>query len=347
MNNLEHFDADGVANADSNIFGLPFTEDEARLVLLPVPWEVTVSYGAGTARAPEKIMEASRQVDLFYPDDPDAWKQGMFMREMDSKILDKSDRTRVLAEHYIDYLTKNGDKNLRNSMVEQLRNINEEGRLLNEWVYNQASEILKKGKLVALVGGDHSTPLGYWKALAEHHGQFSILQIDAHCDLRDAYEDFTYSHASITFNGLKEIGEITRVVQVGLRDFSRGEWDYISESGGRVVAFTDQAIKKKMLEGEPWKAVCDEMVANLGDKVHISYDIDGLDPALCPNTGTPVPGGLQTEQVHYLFNKIAESGRQMIGFDLVEVGVSPDEWDANVGARELWKLCNLLISSNT
>ena len=91
----------------------------------------------------------------------------------------------------------------------------------------------------------------------------------------------------------------------------------------------------------------DEIVNNLPQKVYISFDIDGLDPKLCPHTGTPVQGGFEAEQIFYLFKKVLQSGRNMIGFDLNEVGISADEWDENVGARVLFKLCNLMVSDHS
>ncbi len=340
------FDADGLANPNNNIFGLPFSEMQAKLILLPVPWEVTVSYGAGTARAPGQIFDASMQVDLFDPDTPDAWKQGIFMLPPDNEVLTKSDELRKLAEDHIELISTGKKVDENPGFQETLNKINAGSKWLNNWVYEQSIGLLKKGKLVGLVGGDHSTPLGSWKAHAEVHGEFSLLHIDAHCDLRKAYEDFIYSHASILYNGLKEISQITNLVQVGLRDYSRGEWETIQAADGRIAAYTDRSIKTRMLEGETWKSICDEIIGHLYGKVYISYDIDGLDPKLCPNTGTPVPGGLEAAQVHYLLKRLRESGRKIIGFDLVEVGLSDNEWDANVGARELWKLCNELIAAN-
>jgi agmatinase len=231
-------------------------------------------------------------------------------------------------------------------MCKSLKDINEGGKFLTNWVFEHTLNLLEQGKLVGLLGGDHSTPLGFWKAIAKKHGSFGILQIDAHCDLRVAYEDFTHSHASVTYNALQEIPELERVVQVGIRDFSHGEWNYICNSNYRVVAFLDRDIKKRQYEGEHWAKICQEIIETLPQKVYISFDIDGLDPKLCPNTGTPVPGGLESEQVHYLFRQIHKSGRQILGFDLVEVGVSENNWDANVGARELWQLCNLIVANN-
>jgi agmatinase len=199
---------------------------------------------------------------------------------------------------------------------------------------------------VGLVGGDHSTPLGFYKAIAEKHGDFGILQIDAHCDLREAYANLKYSHASIMYNALAEIPEVIKLVQAGTRDYSLSEVEYINNSKGRVVTFFDKKIKERGYEGETWQKIVGEIVNELPQKVYISFDIDGLDPKLCPGTGTPVQGGFETQQVYYLFRKIMESGRHLIGFDLNEVGVSPNEWDENVGARVLFKLCNLLIASN-
>jgi agmatinase len=199
---------------------------------------------------------------------------------------------------------------------------------------------------VAVLGGDHSTPLGYFKAIAEKHGEFGILQIDAHCDLRIGYSGFNYSHASIMYNALTEIENLKKLVQIGVRDYSGGELEIINSSNGRITAYFDKEIKCRRFEGETWKKITDEIIDKLPQKVHISFDIDGLDPKLCPNAGTPVHGGFQIEEVFYLFSKLLKTGRQVIGFDLLEVGVGETNWDANVGARVLWKLCNLFVKSN-
>jgi len=214
-------------------------------------------------------------------------------------------------------------------------------------VYEQTRGLLENGKLVALLGGDHSTPLGYLKAIAEKYGDFGILQVDAHCDLRKSYENFVYSHASIMYNALQEIPQLKRLVQVGVRDYCQEEWDYIRNSDYQVITYFDKDIKERAFEGQSWKQIADEIVSHLPDKVYISFDIDGLDPKLCPHTGTPVQGGFETEQIFYLIKKIIQSGRKFIGFDLDEIGVGETDWDANVGARVLWKLCNLLVASNS
>lgn len=346
MLDLTNYDPNSVGNPNFNLFGLPTTEEDARLVIVPVPWEVSVSYGVGTARAPETILKASLQVDLFDPEMPDAWKQGYYMRPTDMKILMKSDYLRKEAELYIDYISKGEDVSAHQFMRKTLKDVNEGSAYLNTWVYEQTKVLLEKGKLVGLLGGDHSTPLGFFKAIAEKYDAFGILQIDAHCDLRDAYEGFNYSHASIMYNALNEIPQLSRLVQVGIRDYSDGELEYIQNSNSRIISYFDKDIKRRQYEGETWKQVVDEIVNKLPPQVYISFDIDGLDPKLCPNSGTPVPGGLETEQVYYLFSKVLQSGRSIIGFDLNEVGVGENDWDANVGARVLFKLCNLLVTSS-
>jgi agmatinase len=347
MADLTAFDPNSAGNPNNNIFGLPFSEEEARLIILPVPWEVTVSFGSGTARSAEQIMKASLQVDLFDPDFPEGWKQGFYMRESDKKILLKSDYLRKEAELYIDYISKGDLVEDNQFMRKTLKEVNEGSHLLNNWVYQQAKDLLSKDKLVALLGGDHSTPLGYLKAIGEKHNEFGILQIDAHCDLRDSYEGFTYSHASIMYNALKEIPQLKKLVQVGIRDYSQGEWEYIKENKDRITTYFDRDVKVRQYEGETFKSITEEIINRLPDKVYISFDIDGLNPSLAPNTGTPVQGGFDTEQVFYLFNKLQKAGKQVIGFDLSEVSTSESGWDANVGARVLFKLCNLLVASNS
>ena len=346
MADLSTFDPNSVGNPNNNIFGLPFTEEDARLVILPIPWEVTVSYNAGTSRAPDHVFTASLQVDLFDPDYKDIWKQGFFMRTPDKKILMKSDYLRKEAELYINYISLGEPLSKNKFMTKTLKEINQGSEFLNDWVYEQTKELLNKNKLVGLLGGDHSTPFGYFRAIADKYPEFGILQIDAHCDLRNTYEGFNYSHASIMYNALDKIPALSRLVQVGIRDYCEEEMDYISNSNFRVITYFDKEIKSRLYEGQTWMHIADEIVSKLPQHVFISFDIDGLDPKLCPHTGTPVPGGFEMEQVFYLLKKVQLSGRKIIGFDLNEVGVSSNEWDENVGARVLYKLCNLLTSSN-
>jgi agmatinase len=113
-----------------------------------------------------------------------------------------------------------------------------------------------------------------------------------------------------------------------------------------VVTFLDGDLKTQQFEGVFWKEQCEAIIDELPQKVYISFDIDGLDPKLCPNTGTPVPGGFELEQVFYLFRKLKASGREIIGFDLNEVscGESGGGLDAIVGARLLYKLCNWMVA---
>ena len=343
MTDLSNFDPNSAGNPNNNIFGLPFTEEEAALVLLPIPWEVTVSYGAGTARAWEHIFKASLQVDLYDPDYPEHWKKGFYMKDGDKKLLMKSDYLRKEAELYIDYISK-GDKPEDNKfMCKSLKEINAGSAFMNNWVYEQTKTLLDANKKVGLIGGDHSTPLGFMKALAEKHGEFGILQIDAHCDLRKAFEDFTYSHASVMYNMLQEVPAVTKLVQVGIRDYCDEEWEVICNSNFRIITYFDKELKRRQFEGEIWKHTVDEIVQHLPQKVYFSFDIDGLDPKLCPNTGTPVAGGFETEHILYLFKKVIESGRELIGFDLVEVGVGENDWDSNVASRILFRMCNMLM----
>lgn len=346
MAELKYFDPNSAGNPNNNVFGLPFSEADARVVIVPIPWEVTVSFGSGTARSSEQIMRASLQVDLFDPDFPDSWKEGFYLRPPDQKVLLKSDYLRKEAELYIDYISKGDAVENNQFMTRTLKEVNEGSLFLNNWVYQQTKALLDQNKLVALLGGDHSSPLGFYKAIGEKWGDFGILQIDAHCDLREGYEGFVYSHASIMYNALKEVPQLKKLVQVGIRDYSQGESEFIEETGDRIVCYFDRDLRVRQYEGETFKQIADEIISRLPDKVYISFDIDGLDPKLCPNTGTPVQGGFETEQVFYFFDKLRKSGKQIIGFDLCEVSWSETGWDANVGARILFKLCNLLVASN-
>lgn len=342
---INSFDPNGLGDANNNIYGLPFTTDEAEVVVIPVPWEVTVSYSAGTALGPQAIFDASFQVDLFDPKIEDAWKIGIAMEPISDDIASKSESLRRKSEQYIGLLQE-GNTPETNSKMEEVRvAINAECEKLNKWVKTKALSYLEKNKIVALLGGDHSTPLGLVQALAEKHTSFAILQIDAHADLRDAYEGFEYSHASIMFNAIK-VPQVSKLVQVGIRDYCQAEYELIQGSNGRIVTFFDRDIKNKQYEGASWSTICNDIIAQLPETIYLSFDIDGLDPKLCPNTGTPVAGGFEFEQVLFLIEKIVDSGRRIIAFDLNEVAPGGNEWDANVGARLLYRIANMAAKSN-
>ena len=342
---INNFDPNGIADTNNNIYGLPFTVDEAEVVIIPVPWEVTVSYKAGTALGPQAVFDASFQVDLFDPKIADAWKIGIAMEPVSDDIASKSESLRRKSETYLGLLEEGETPETNERMQEIQTAINSECLKMNNWVKTKSLSYLNKNKIIALLGGDHSTPLGLMQALAEKHSSFAILQIDAHADLRDTYEGFDYSHASIMYNAIK-IPQVSKLVQVGIRDFCEFEYDIIKESNGRIVTFFDRDIKYKQYEGATWGSICNDIIAQLPDEIYLSFDIDGLDPKLCPNTGTAVAGGFEFEQILMLIEKIVDSGKRIIAFDINEVAPGGDEWDANVGARLLYRIANLVAKSN-
>ena len=198
-----------------------------------------------------------------------------------------------------------------------------------------------------VLGGDHSVPFGAIEAYAERHAGLGILHVDAHCDLREAYEGFTWSHASIFHNVMTRIRGVRRLVQVGIRDLGAREEEMVRRSRGRIRLHHDARTSERLARGESWASIVREIVSELPRTVYVSFDIDGLDPALCPHTGTPVPGGLGFTQASQLVFAVARSGRTIVGADLCEVSPGPkgDEWDANVGARLLYKLIGALVLS--
>ena len=205
---------------------------------------------------------------------------------------------------------------------------------MNEKLEEVSSLLLEQGKIVAVIGGDHSSPLGLIKSLAKQH-DFGILQVDAHMDLRNAYEGFQYSHASIMYNVLK-MKQVTKLVQVGIRDFCEEEEDLVRNAADRISVYYDDTIYQAKENGIAWSDQCTQIISKLPDKVYISFDVDGLDASLCPNTGTPVPGGLQFNEAVLLIEKVARAGKKIIGFDVTETGNHP--WDANVASRILYRL---------
>ncbi len=340
------FDPNSPGDSAGTLFGLPFDTSEAQVVVVPVPWDVTVSYRDGASRGPDAILAASAQVDLYDPSVTDAWKIGVAMDEISDDVRGAAARLREDAKTYIQAITTGTDP-LSVAASDGIRDAVNDGSVwLNDWVEARCRQWLDQGKLVALVGGDHSTPFGFLRTLSAMGESFGILQIDAHADLRDAYEGFAFSHASIMRNALNLTG-VTQLVQVGVRDYCQEEADVIA-GDARVSTFFDRDMKLAQFTGGTWAQQVHNIIERLPPRVYISFDIDGLDPKLCPHTGTPVAGGLEFEQAVYLIERVARSGRVIVGCDLNEVAPGPDDndWDANVGARLLFRMCNLMAASN-
>ncbi len=327
------FDPDAAAAPGAGIFGLPTTRADAGVVLIPVPFDASVSYGAGTSHGPEAIRAASAQVDLYDRRFGRIYERGIYMEPPSERIAALSERTRVLATPLIE---KGG---ATESDAAAVQRIDAAGEEVNTWVFQQVEKVLRERKVPALVGGEHSVSFGAIRACAEHFGQIGVLQIDAHMDLRERFEGLEWSHASIMYNVITRIppARVARLVQVGIRDFGEGEMDFEIEEGERVRTFYDDIWAEELSRGAVFGDLCEKAIAALPERIYVSFDIDGLDPSLCPHTGTPVPGGLSFNQAAMLLHLLRESGKTVVGFDLVEVG--GEEWDANVGARVLYKLC--------
>lgn len=334
------FDPNAAAPPDSGVFGLPFSPDDAKVVLIPVPFEATTSYGGGTADGPRAILEASKQVDLFDLETGKPYEAGISMLEESAEVRAWNDEGKALAKPIVESGGLESDANA-------LARVNELSEKTNRYVYETTKAWLAKRKIVGVIGGDHATPFGAIQAYAETYPKLGILHLDAHADLRRAYEGFTWSHASIMYNVMERIPQVAKLVQVGIRDFGEAEYEMILKSDGRIHTFFDARLAHARLDGMPWREQVDQIVQELPQHVYLSWDIDGLDPVLCPSTGTPVPGGLSFHQATALLEGVVRAGKTIVGFDLNEVAPGPDgdEWDGNVAARLLYKMIGWTLKS--
>ncbi|MFH2129040.1 MAG: agmatinase [bacterium] len=250
----------------------------ARVVVLPAPYEATCSYGMGTSRGPEAILKASVAAEFY-----------------DEELRLEIDRIGIAT--------------LPPPAIESLK-----PSAMVKAVYEMTRPVVQAGKIPAGLGGEHTVTLGFLQAVAEKHTKLSVLQIDAHPDLRDAYEGRRICHATVG----RRIMEQHPLVQVGLRAFSREEMDLLeaeaSSGSGQVRPFSAAWIHSN----PEW---IESVVSALGEHVYISLDLDGLDPSLLPHTGTPEPNGLSWRQVCDLLVRVNET-RNIAGFDIVEL--APD-----------------------
>lgn len=259
--------------------GMPVAYPAARVAVLPVPYEGTVSYGHGAANGPRAILEASAQLE-------------MYDEELDQRIDQWGIVTLAPVEP--------GDAGPKEMM---------------ERIYWAALPPLRDGKLLVTLGGEHSISYGVLKAQKEARGRpFSILQIDAHADLRDSYGGTPHSHASIMARA-HDLG--LPFVQVGIRALSEEERLFLRRRGlDRNVYYAHRIAEQN---DDDWMV---EVAERLDEDVYITLDVDGLDPTLMPATGTPVPGGLGWYQTLRLLKRVSKR-RRIIGIDLTELAPMP------------------------
>jgi len=321
----------------TKLFGVTCPAEKASLIIIPVPWEVTVSSRSGTALGPESILKASYELGGMNRHDISSIQElGVTLLPIPHDWKALSDTLRHHTVGYIHAMESGFEKSsLKKGIVKK---IDHYAYQLKEEVKAKALTYLKEDKLIGVLGGDHSVPLGLIEALAEFHNNFGVLQIDAHAGIRKAYRGFKYSHASIMHNVL-QLPHITKLVQVGLRNCTAEEFQVLTAEEGRIFSFFDSDLKKQHFQGVTWEHSCTAIIDTLPERIYISFDIDGLDAKLCPSTGTPVPGGLEFDEVSYLFERIVKAGKKIVGFDLCEVAPGENmDWDAQVGSRMLYKL---------
>lgn len=335
------FNPSAAATEDSGIFGLPCSSEEAKIIIIPVEWELTTSYCRGTAEGPQAIMEASMQVDLCHHDYPNLWQEGIWMDEFPKELRAQHDQLIEVSDEIIEAIEKGEIDENPEKYEPMYQAIKEATERKDQWLKERIRFWKKQGKIVGLLGGEHSIPLPYHQYFNEEGVEYGILHTDAHLDLREAFEGFEYSHASIFYNALK-LDTVKKLVQVSIRDYCHEEKALVESQKDRIKVFFDRDIRRRIYEGGRWKDIVDEIITALPQKVYLSIDIDALDPKLCPNTGTPVPGGMEYEELCYLLNRIKESGKEIIGFDLCEVAPGENDWDGNVGARVLFHLCGVI-----
>jgi agmatinase len=240
--------------------------ENAEVVIIPVPYDGTSTWVKGADKGPEAIIEASANMELYdIETDSEAYRKGIFTAQPIKPRSSPED------------------------MVEAVR--------------QKVQEHLQKGKFTVVIGGEHSISVGAVKAHVGQYGDMTVLQLDAHSDLRDEYEGSKYSHACV----MARIRELCPIVQVGIRSMDSSEKEALDSS--RVFFARD------IVESTSW---VDEVVAKLSQKVYVTIDLDVFDPSVMPSTGTPEPGGLDWYGVLALLRAVCDR-RDVTGFDVAEL----------------------------
>lgn len=326
-------------NKKTRAFEVETSFESADLILIPAPWSATVSYGKGTEKGPEIIRKASHYLDFFKLSLKCSYNEKIHFEENDPII--ESLNSQVLNWH-------------KESAGEKspifYKNINHAGQSLLDWIYEKSAKADSQDKIPALIGGEHSVSEGILSFIGDKYkGDYGILHLDAHADLRAAYQGFKHSHASVMYNVLNLKQAPKKLIQVGVRDFCEEEYKLIKQEKG-IRCYFDEEIFTRICKGENWAFICKEIISQLPQRVYVSLDVDALSWSYAPGTGTPVPGGLSFNQVLYLLEEIKRQKKKLISFDVVETsaggeGLIFSNWNGNVSARLIYYLSGLALHS--
>lgn len=260
----------------------------AEAVLLPIPYEATVSYGTGTGGGPQALLDASTYVELY------------------DEVRDCQPAVRSAPGLHPD------GEALSRYWTAQPVNVPAAFEPAMEAIYQRATALVRPGRLLLSIGGEHSVSYPLFQAHLEHYPNLHILQIDAHCDLRHAYEGSPLSHASVMARAVEQVGN--RITQVGIRSICAEDRQAIRQHG--IQTFFAHSLQSR----SRWEWIPD-VIATLGEQVYLTVDVDGLDPSVVPSTGTPEPGGLGWWDVVELIRAVGQQ-RQIIGADVMELSVT-------------------------
>lgn len=279
----------------------PAALDEARVAILPVPYEATVSYGKGTAQGPEALLDASQYVELF------------------DELRDREPASEI---SFFTAAPVNCAVPFEPTMAE---------------IRQRAQELVNPKRLLMSIGGEHSITGPLVAAHLEQFPDLHVLQIDAHCDLRDVYEGSLLSHASAMARVVEQVG--SRLTQVGIRSICAEDRAAIRDRGLHTFFAGD-------LHSKPASVWIDAVVETLGPQVYLTVDVDGLDPSVIPSTGTPEPGGLSWWDTIELVRVLGER-RQIVGADMTELAVvgdrAADRISAFAAAKLAYQICTAAI----
>ena len=324
--------------ANGNIFGFPGNEKDADIVIIPIPWDATVSIRKGSHLAPQAILNASTQLEFFHHDVENAFDINVFMTEVSSEWKKINNRCSEKSSEYIRYFEEEGQEKAESYFKKEIENINYTQSILAQNLKERCHSLIKENKIMGVLGGDHSVALGSIQAINDEYDDFGILQIDAHADLKKNYFGFEQSRNSIMRNVLNTCPNMSKLIQIGVRELSEEEFTFSKEES-RISTYYDWDVKKELLNGKTWLEIVKNIIREMPNNIYVSFDIDGLKPYLCPNTSTPKDGGFELNEIQFLLKELVNAGKKIVGFDLCEVSPNVDnDIDAYIGAKALWEL---------
>lgn len=339
QNWLNDFEPDNDKNRKTGIFGLPCSYADSRLIIIPVPWDIS-SDNHTLSSSPELVIDFSRQISLYTEEQEGFWKKGIFSHNVPQKWKETSEELFKIRKKIARLQGSNGSKHAE--ILQHIKNINFTCRLLNEWIESKSDNCLSEHKLVGFLGGDMSYTPGIINAISKSNQHFGILHLDSFSGFEKNSNGFDFTSSSALIPVLKN-PFVKKIVLFGTSRINYHAAELIRENQQKISLYSLQYLDESKMKGLHWKMLINEALNELPEHIFLNISLTCLDSSEKLISKNSVPGGLSHAELKSILTELRNNSKKVIGFSLGNIqSVSAN--DILNAAYLLFDMCRTLIT---